>query len=207
MHVNKSNRLADVTKLFRYKEERDVAKANAIRIYAKQSASGKVDFICRNYPNFIGIVDGYTEGLKYMIEEEKALTARNAVGDTGVRVQKSGLSDPTAKKAINNVITRDAIIDCDFSGGVLDGVQDPDRYMRDADILKQMRKHYALFNEQMKSLQKNEYDFFLAYLLREKKLIELADEEGIGYDSLCQKANKTKKKVKVLMVGFLEGEY
>ena len=79
--------------------------------------------------------------------------------------------------------------------------------MRDADILKQMRKHYALFNEQMKSLQKNEYDFFLAYLLREKKLIELADEEGIGYDSLCQKANKTKKKVKVLMVGFLEGEY
>ena len=87
-----------------------MAKANAIRIYAKQSASGKVDFICRNYPNFKGIVDGYTEGLKYMIEEEKALTARNAVGDTGVRVQKSGLSDPTAKKAINNVITRDAII-------------------------------------------------------------------------------------------------
>ena len=49
-----------------------VAKASIIKNYAKADAAGKVDIICKNYSNFIGIVDGYTEGLCYMIENEKA---------------------------------------------------------------------------------------------------------------------------------------
>lgn len=184
-----------------------MAKANAIRLYEKESASGKVDFICKNYTNFIGIVDSYTEGIRYMIEEEKAMAFRTSVGDLGIRVQTSGTSDPTARAAINNVITRDAILSCDFSGGVLDGVENPERYIRDAILLRQMRKHYELFNTQIRSLNQNEQKFFLTYLQYEKKLTDLAEEEGIGYDSLCQRVNKTKKKVKVLMVGFLEGSY
>ena len=40
-----------------------VAKASIIKNYAKADAAEKVDIICKNYPNFIGIVDGYTEGL------------------------------------------------------------------------------------------------------------------------------------------------
>ena len=182
-------------------------KANAIRVYEKESAAGKVDFICKNYSNFLGIIDSYTEGIRYMIEEEKAMSFRDSAGDVGIRVQKSGTSDPTARQAISNVITREAIVTCNFSGGVLDGVENPDRYIRDAVLLRQMRKHYELFNTQIRSLTKSEQKFFLNYLQYEKKLSDLADEEGIGYDSLCQKVNKTKKKVKVLMVAFLEGSY
>ena len=184
-----------------------MAKANIIRTYEKQSASGKVDFICKNYSNFIGIVESYTEGIRYMIEEEKAMAFRTSIGDLGVRVQKSGTSDPTAMQAINNVITRDAILTCDFSGGVLDGVENPERYIKDAILLRQMRKHYELFNTQIKSLTQSEQDFFMTYLQHDRKLADLADEEGIGYDSLCQRVNKTKTKVKILMVGFLEGSY
>ena len=53
-----------------------VAKASIIEIYAKADAAGRVDIICKNYSNFIGIVDGYTEGLRYMIESEKLITER-----------------------------------------------------------------------------------------------------------------------------------
>lgn len=49
-----------------------VAKVSIIKNYEKANAAGKVDIICKNYSNFIGIVDGYTEGLRYMIESEKA---------------------------------------------------------------------------------------------------------------------------------------
>ena len=38
-----------------------VAKASIIEIYARADAAGRVDIICKNYSNFIGIVDGYTE--------------------------------------------------------------------------------------------------------------------------------------------------
>ena len=36
-----------------------VAKASIIEIYARADAAGRVDIICKNYSNFIGIVDGY----------------------------------------------------------------------------------------------------------------------------------------------------
>lgn len=88
-----------------------VAKASIIEIYAKADAAGRVDIICKNYSNFIGIVDGYTDGLRYMIENEKAYNRKKSHGELGVRVQSSGIhSDITADTAISNVITRDAII-------------------------------------------------------------------------------------------------
>lgn len=68
-----------------------VAKASIIKNYAKADAAGKVDIICKNYSNFIGIVDGYTEGLCYMIENEKAYNRKQSRGDLGVRVQTSGV--------------------------------------------------------------------------------------------------------------------
>ena len=88
-----------------------VAKASIIEIYAWADASGRVDIICKNYSNFIGIVDGYTEGLRYMIESEKAYNRKKNHGALGVRVQISGIhSDITADTVISNVITQDAII-------------------------------------------------------------------------------------------------
>ena len=133
-----------------------VAKASIIKNYEKADAAGKVDIICKNYSNFIGIVDGYTEGLRYMIESEKAYNRRRNHGDLGVRVQASGIhSDITADTTISNVITREAIIVCDFSG--------------------------------------------------EKDIAEIADEEGIQYESAAQKVRHAKVKIKVQMVVFLEG--
>ena len=56
-------------------------------------------------------------------------------GELGVRVQTGGMtSDPTAKHAIRNVMTRDALINCDFSGDVLDGVDHPEAYMKDSSV-------------------------------------------------------------------------
>lgn len=184
-----------------------MAQANAINLYDKKNTAGKVDFICKNYSNFIGIVDSYTEGIRYLIEEEKAMAIRSSFGDLGVRVQKSGTSNPTATIAERNITTREAILTCDFSGGVLDGVENPERYIKDAHVLRQMREHYELFNTQIKSLQQSEQEFFIAYLLKKKKLADWAEEEGICYDSLIQRYNKTKKKLTILMVGFLEGTY
>ena len=76
-----------------------------------------------------------------MIECEKESNSRRDTGDLGVRVQTGGsTSDSTAKKAIRNVITRDAIINCDFSGDVMDGVDRAETYIKDAYVLRDMRK-------------------------------------------------------------------
>ena len=51
-----------------------IAMANIVKIYADSDLANKVDTIFKHYPNFIGIVDSYTEGLRYMIENEKNIT-------------------------------------------------------------------------------------------------------------------------------------
>jgi len=60
-----------------------VAKASIIEIYARADAAGRVDIICMNYSNFIGIVDGYTEWLRYMIESEKSWRPGSMGADIG----------------------------------------------------------------------------------------------------------------------------
>ena len=183
-----------------------MAQASILRKYSVADASGKVDIICKNYANFPGIIDGFTEGIRYMIEQEKMYNRKAERGDLGVRVQTLGnCSDVTANEAINNVITRDAIISCDFSGGVLEGVNRGEQFQKDAFVLRNMREDYDLFNKQLAILGHDEFRIFLGYLNGEKKIMDIAEEEGILYESAAQRVRRAKMKIKLQMVGYLEG--
>ena len=73
-------------------------KGNIIKVYAQADSAKKVDIIIRYYPNFMGIVESYTDGLRYMIENEKAFNRQANRGELGVRVQAKGNhSDITGK--------------------------------------------------------------------------------------------------------------
>ena len=158
-----------------------MAEKNLIKTYMSSSFEKRVDIIIKNYTNFMGIVDGYTEGLRYMIESEKESNSRQSIGDLGVRVQSGGMpSDTTAKKAIRNVLTRDSLINCDFSGNVLEGVDRAELYIRDAYILRDMRKDYNLFNSQLGILG-TEQDMFLRYIRKEATLGVLGLPIGDSY--------------------------
>ena len=82
-----------------------MADKNLIKIYVDANSAKRVDIIIKNYSSFIGIVEGYTEGLRYMIECEKESNLHSEMGDLGVRIHGGGvISDPTAKKAVRNRI-------------------------------------------------------------------------------------------------------
>ena len=48
-----------------------MAEKNLIKIYVNATSAKRVDIIIRHYTDFMGIVDGYREGLRYVIECEK----------------------------------------------------------------------------------------------------------------------------------------
>ena len=73
-----------------------MTEKNLIRVYTGATSEKRIDIIIKNYTKFIGIVDGYTDGLRYMIECEKESSHRQSAGDLGVRVQTGGMtSDPS----------------------------------------------------------------------------------------------------------------
>lgn len=108
-------------------------KANIIKVYAQADSAKKVDIIIRYYPNFMGIVESYTDGLRYMIENEKAFNRQANRGELGVRVQAKGNhSDITGNSAVASVMTREALVACDFSGDVLEGVDRQEEFKQEA---------------------------------------------------------------------------
>lgn len=183
-----------------------MTEKNLIRVYTGATSEKRIDIIIKNYTKFIGIVDGYTDGLRYMIECEKESSHRQSAGDLGVRVQTGGMtSDSTARKAINNVITREALINCDFSGNALDGVDQAEVYIRDAYILSDMRKDYNLFNSQLGILG-TEKETFTKYLLKEKTISDIAEDQGITYESARQQMQKIKVRMKKQVKRFMDGQ-
>ena len=180
-------------------------KNNLVHRYAKADAMDRINLIYNNFASFLGVVESRTEGLVYLIENEKATNRRHENGDLGVRVQKSTISDPTGNTATGNVMTRDALIACDFSGGVLDGTDRREAFIREALILKDMRRDYKLFNDQLNCLEEKEREIVLNFIERKKTMNELAEELCIDSYSVKKKLRRSKKKVMDLMTDYMEG--
>lgn len=171
-----------------------MAEKNLIKVYVNASSSKRVNLIIKNYNDFMGIVEGYTEGLRYMIECEKESSHRHDIGELGVRVQGDSIkSDPTANKAVAKIMTTEALIKCDFSGDVLKGVDRAEEFVSDAYLLRKMRNDYQLFNKQVETLGA-EKDVFEKYLTGEMSLSDIAELQNISYESAQQKIHKIRSR-------------
>ena len=95
-------------------------EANIVKQYEEANVSGRIEILIKYYPNFIRLVEGYEQSLSFIIKEEKAYKHRQAKGELGVRVQTSGMSDPTAREAIDNIMIMDAIRAGDLSSIIRD---------------------------------------------------------------------------------------
>ena len=84
-------------------------EANIVKQYEEANVSGRIEILIKYYPNFICLVEGYEQSLSFIIKEEKAYKHRQAKEELGVRVQTSGVSDPTAREAIDNIMIMDAM--------------------------------------------------------------------------------------------------
>ena len=134
-----------------------MTEMNLIQAYGSSSAEKRIEIIRNNYPDFSEIIDGYIEGLCYMIEYERESNGFGERDKLGMEIQIGNMkSEFMQKKAIRNVLIREELIKCDFSGGVLDGVDRFEDYIRDAKILREMRRDYNVFRSQLRSRQGNE---------------------------------------------------
>lgn len=180
------------------------SKASLLEDYSKMTTEERVDYISKNYSSFMGVVESFTEGLIYMIEEEQNYNRQQDKGDLGVRVQGGPMrSDKTANAAIRNVTIRDAIINCDFSGGILEDTDHAEKFMEMAATLHRMRREFRLFDAQISSLPEVDSQILRAYLNREKDFYAIADDLGVTYDSARQRVRRVRHGVKVNMLDFI----
>ena len=87
----------------------------------------------------------------------------------------------------------------------MEGVDRSEEFIRNAYLLREMRKDYELFNLQLSILGK-EKESFEQYLRGEKSLVDIAEQEGITYESAKMRIHRSRLKVKNQVVSFMEGK-
>ena len=71
--------------------------------YDQSDPEERVNIICKNYMNFIGIIDGCIAKLCHQIICDKEFTMRSDRDELGIRIQRlGGYSDPTCREAMSS---------------------------------------------------------------------------------------------------------
>lgn len=165
-----------------------------IRKYADAKPELKIDIICRYYPQLDNIIDAGIAGIKFIICEERARNQRAEYGELGVRVQSGrDYSDPTADEGDFHADLENAIRKCDFSGNLLDGIEQADRIIEEAHILWEMKEIRDLYDLQIACLRATDRVLYQRYLNQEMTISDIASEYQIEYHSAAKKISRIRK--------------
>lgn len=178
-----------------------ITGAKTISKYREFSNKKRVDFILKNYGCIGEYIRSYEEILSDDILGQRIIERRMDKGDTGVRVQTSEKSDPTAMAAVDRVTLEER-----FS---LD--DDSDRFMcrdaelnRDARTLKIMKRDFRYVNHAMNMLSQHDRSILGEVLCHEKTLDAIAEEKGIQYESAKMFIYRSRLKVRKQALEFIE---
>lgn len=171
--------------------------ARVIQNYKAATHRKRIDIICENYSCMENIINAATIGLKrILIEEVEDMRHKGDSAELGVHVKNKGVhSDPTCRDGIMHASVEDAIIKCDFSGGMIEGIVHEGFVIERAETLRLMRLDLVDFNAQLECLNEEEKDVFLPYINKDKSLDDVAADIGVEYKSALQRLRRIKVKI------------
>ena len=180
-----------------------MARRNIVDRYSRATVEKRVEIILDNYATFNRILDGYEKSLSIVIRNERDFNRKKRLGDSGIRVQTSNISDITAQTAIENVEIQEAIHDGDWRTATK-GSDNIFEHRLEIETISQMRDDYDIMTGQLSALLKEEYDFYLPYINREKNCFEIAEEQGLSPEAVRMRLYRYRLIVKESALPFME---
>ena len=166
--------------------------------YFKADSKGKIDRIRSNYVSFLRRLRSIEDGIRIDIKVDQDYKRRTEKGDIGIRVQTSGVSDPTCRDAIRNVELERAFKENDLESE-LEKTCDPNRFRKQLQMLDLMKEDYNLVKTIIGSLALRDEEILNDYFDYQKKrmnFVKIAEDEEILVGSFYQRVWRAKKKVK-----------
>lgn len=180
-----------------------MARRNIVELYGRSNVGKRVEIILDNYAMFNQLLDGYERSLSIVIRNERDFNRRRQLGDSGIRVQTSNISDITAKTAIENISIQEAIHNGDYLTA-LKGADNIAKHRKEIETICRMRDDYGIVTGQLSVLQKEEYDFYLPYINGDKGCFEIAADEGLSPEAVRMRLYRYRSIVKESAIPFLE---
>lgn len=177
-------------------------EASIMKRYEIADLPERVDIMLQNYSSFEAQLEVEFTGLEYRIKEERAYRKRASKGDLGVRVQTSHISDPTFEAAAENLLVEAALKKKDFEDSLFDCVEDREEIKREVYTLELMKMDFGVLCKQLKVLKKVDRKILLDLYEEELEIQEIADAEGIDYESVRTRTKRAKGRLQVKMLEF-----
>ena len=177
-------------------------EASIISRYILADFEERVCIMLDNYTTFEAQLEIELDGIEYRIKEERAYQRRSAKGDLGVRVQTSGISDPTYQEAVENIMIAEALKAMDFNSDIFKDNEEVEAIKRDIYAMEIMQIDFRNMKKQLRVLKPLDRDTLLSVYDEEIELQILATKEGIDYESARSRENRAKKRLQEKMIIF-----
>ena len=172
--------------------------------YRSLNAEGRLNLMINNYSTFPKIIRKMEVKTRYRIKSEKEYMRSHSRGELGVRVQSSKLSDPTFEEASTNIMLDKAMETGEAEGGLLNGIENAERYEADIRIISIMRMDYELLSEIVEDLDEDESCWMKDFLTKRKLLKEIASERGLSYETIKRRAYELRNDIREEIIECLE---
>ena len=168
---------------------------NIVEDYHEASIEKRVDMILRNFSNFEAIVDCCEKNLSVTIKEEIDYNRREELGDLGVRVQSSNISNPTLRDAANREEIERAIHNGEYYR-ILRWTDDFEKHRPQIITLQKMRNDFFRVSNVVNCLDPQNRRIFRKYISKEASVETLAEVEKLTHDSVRTRIKEARKTVR-----------
>lgn len=135
------------------------------------------NIICRNYSNFLCLVEVHEKRITREIIEEKLFNRAEERGNLAVKVQTSrSVASPVENEVISDCELDEAIKSGNIPAGLIVGTDDDETHTLEVLTLKVMRDDYEEFTKNINALQKKDKKLFMVYLESDKELSTVLNE-------------------------------
>lgn len=161
------------------KEKKDI-----VSMYSAADVDGRIKLMLKNYSQFTSLVDSQESNICVIIKYECECSCHQDRDALGVRVQKSGTSDPTFKAALTSVVIEEAV----RKGDLTEIAERMDReeleiHENEIQTIRHMREDYLILENAFLYLKESEAEILKKYLASECDAKYMAREHDTTYDA------------------------
>ena len=180
-----------------------ITEDKLVEAYGNATPYERFLLIYKNYSVFPQLIDCYEAGLFKKIKDEVEYNRRAKCGDDlGVRVQTSFKWNPVEAEGNKNLMIREALEKCNFTGNILMETDTPEKHKRDILTIHMMREEYKVFERALMALPPSEFRINYRYLHDRCKLTLIAEDEDKAYQTICNVVSAAKKLIELRAVPY-----
>lgn len=174
-----------------------------IEKYKSAAPEARVDIILDYYQNFPAIIEGQQKVLIRRLKNERDYIRQKRKVELGIRIQDFGLSDPTAREAIEMVGIEKAVVSGEGMEDLFSEMDqvETDLLCRNFYVLRKMKEEYELINNSLMLLSNWDRNTFKLYVENNCDIHRLAAIEGIQEESAGKRIWRLRKRIKDETVG------